>query len=158
MGGQSRTSAGERSMNKDLFGNTWTPENVNAKYPKLSYNGLSNELDAKGNRIPRAEAEDRYLVKGDYLRLKDLRLGYTIPSELTNKVQIKSLMLYVDVQNLLTFSHLDYFDPEISNNLRVSVTSQGSNRAGGLNYAPSMLSSTPFPNVRTTQFGIKIGL
>jgi TonB-linked SusC/RagA family outer membrane protein len=155
--GISRTVAGEASMNKDLLNNTWTSSNTNAKYPRLSYNGLSAEKDADGNAIKRAEAEDRYLVKGDFVRLKNVRLGYSIPKSLLEKAKIKSLMIYTDIQNLLTFSHLHYFDPEISSSLRVSSIGNGSG-AGSLNYAPSLVSGTPFPNVSTVQFGIKLGL
>jgi len=155
--GISRTVAGEASMNKDLINNTWTSSNANAKYPRLSYNGLSAEKDADGNAIKRAEAEDRYLVKGDFARLKNVRLGYSIPKSLLDKAKIKSLMIYTDIQNLLTISHLRYFDPEISNSLRVSSIGNGYG-AGSLNYAPSLVSGTPFPNVSTVQFGIKLGL
>lgn len=150
------TSAGESAINADLVDKTWTSSNTNAKYPRLSYNNLAIKGD--GTYVARGGAEDRYLVKGDFIRLKDLRLGYSFPSAIIEKAKLKSLMVYVDVQNLVTLSHMPYYDPEVSNNLKVSTTSEGSNIAGALNYAPSVMSGTPFPNVRTVQFGVKLGL
>ena len=47
-----------------------------------------------------------------YCRLKTAELGYTLPSSLTRKVNIKSMRVYVSGYNLLTFSGLKYIDPE----------------------------------------------
>jgi len=68
-------------------------------------------------------------------------------------------MIFADVQNLFTFSHLKYYDPEIAGSLRGSVVGSGGlNSASAFNYAPSVISNVPFPNVRTITFGIKMGL
>lgn len=56
------------------------------------------------------------LHKADYLRLKTLELGYTIPSHLLKKFQVEKLRVYVSTNNLLTFTSNDglmkYVDPE----------------------------------------------
>ena len=55
---------------------------------------------------------DRYLQNGAYVRLKNLQLGYTIPSRITQKVKISNLRIYVSGENLLTYTKLRIFDPE----------------------------------------------
>ncbi len=59
-----------------------------------------------------------YTLAADYLRLKTLEIGYTIPARLTNKLNISRLRVYANGNNLLTFTKgwmLDYIDPENSN-------------------------------------------
>ncbi len=54
---------------------------------------------------------DWYVEKGDYLRVKNVSLGYTIPAA---KSVIEKLRIYVAVQNALTFTKYSGYDPEIS--------------------------------------------
>lgn len=51
--------------------------------------------------------------KTDYLRLKTVEVGYTLPQGLTKKVGMSSLRVFASGQNVLTFSAVDFFDPEI---------------------------------------------
>lgn len=55
---------------------------------------------------------DRYVQNAAYLRLKNLRIGYAIPSKLTNRVLIKSARVYVSGENLFVISQLKLVDPE----------------------------------------------
>jgi len=56
---------------------------------------------------------DRYLQNGAYVRLKNLQLGYTIPSRISQKVKISSARIYLAGENLLTYTKLTtIFDPE----------------------------------------------
>jgi len=50
---------------------------------------------------------------GDYLRLKSLNVGYTLPPRLTNQVGISGLRLFMSGRNLLTFSSVEFMDPEV---------------------------------------------
>ena len=85
---------------------SWTPDNLDAEYPIL---------------VPEANSADNY-VKSDkwvkdasYCRLKNVVLGYTLPQDITKKMGIGSLRVYVSGQNLLTFSKFfDGYDPEVS--------------------------------------------
>lgn len=80
---------------------SWTPENTDARYPRLS-------AGANGNN---AWSSDWWVVDGSYLRLKNLQISYTIPSHvLKNKMQ--RIMVYVAGTNLLTFTEFKYLDPE----------------------------------------------
>ncbi len=76
-------------------------------------------------KIPRAIANDpndndrisdRYIEDGSYLRIKNLTLGYTFPAKNTRKWKIDNLRLYVNVQNLYTFTKYSGYDPEIGAN------------------------------------------
>lgn len=59
---------------------------------------------------------DLYVEDGSYLRLKTVVLGYTLPSKLTEKVNVKKLRAYGSVENLLTFTKYSGMDPEIGVN------------------------------------------
>ena len=56
---------------------------------------------------------DFYLEKGDYLRLKVLQLGYSLPNRLFNNIGVSRLRLYVTAENLLTLTKYSGYDPEI---------------------------------------------
>lgn len=57
--------------------------------------------------------QTRYLQNGAYLRLKNIQLGYTIPSYVTEQLKISKLRLYLSGENLVTFTKMiDIFDPE----------------------------------------------
>lgn len=88
-----------------LVENTWTPENTDAKYPRLS-------TVANGNN---AWPSSWWLKDGSYLRLKNLQLGYSIPNSMLSRLNIgiNRLNLYVAGTNLLTFSQFKFVDPEM---------------------------------------------
>ena len=62
---------------------------------------------------------DFYVEDGSYMRLKNLQIGYTLPSSLTQKVKISKLRVYVGAKNLLTFTKYTGFDPEVGENTSV---------------------------------------
>lgn len=55
---------------------------------------------------------DRYLQNGAYLRMKNIRLGYTIPAKITNRVLIKNANIYISGENLFVIKNIDLLDPE----------------------------------------------
>jgi len=55
---------------------------------------------------------NRYLQNGAYIRLKNVQLGYTIPSRITRKIFVSRARIYVSGENLLTFTKLMFYDPE----------------------------------------------
>ncbi|MFZ4726023.1 MAG: hypothetical protein ACOYMD_11325, partial [Paludibacter sp.] len=58
---------------------------------------------------------DFWLRSGDYLRLKSIELGYTIPSVLTDKFHIRSLRFYLNGFNLFNFNKTGIdIDPELN--------------------------------------------
>ena len=51
-------------------------------------------------------------MDGDFLRIKNITLSYTLPAEMTRKIKIESLRIYGSAVNLWTFHDVDFFDPE----------------------------------------------
>ena len=84
-----------------LVENSWTPENTDARYPRLS-------AGANGNN---AWSSSWWVVDGSYLRLKNLQLSYTLPARVL-KNRMQRIMIYVAGTNLLTFTEFKYLDPE----------------------------------------------
>jgi TonB-linked SusC/RagA family outer membrane protein len=82
----------------------WTQDNPNAPYPRL---GISD----RGNNTADS---DFWLRSGNYLRIKSVELGYTIPQSITEKLRIRSLRVYANGFNLLNLNktHMD-IDPEM---------------------------------------------
>ena len=78
-------------------------EDVNAKYPRLSYGGNSNNY----------RPSSYWLRDGSYLRLKTLEIGYTLPRSLVNKLYLKNVRIHFIGQNLLTFAKFKLWDPEL---------------------------------------------
>lgn len=89
-----------------LVEDSWTPENVNARYPRLS--AIHN-----GNN---AYTSSWWLVNGNFLRLKNLQFGYTIPKKILAKANIglSNVRVYVAGTNLFTFTEFKYCDPEMA--------------------------------------------
>ena len=81
----------------------WTGEGTSNKYPRFVLGDNVNW-----------QSSDLYVYDGSYLRLKNIQLGYTLPTTLTRKVFLSSVRVYVAAENLLTFTKYHGFDPEIS--------------------------------------------
>lgn len=96
----------------------WTPTNQDATHQALHYSGSSSQdnLFWGGGEADRGYAimiENRFLRNADYLRLKDVYLGYTIePASLKKSLGISRLLIYATGNNLLTFTKLIEGDPE----------------------------------------------
>lgn len=84
----------------------WTPINTDAKYPRLTAPGSASNSNNYGY------SSDLYLFDASYIRLKNITVGYTLPNNLTSKIGVKSLRIYVQGNNLLTLSNLDFYNPE----------------------------------------------
>ena len=81
----------------------WTGEGTSDKYPRLDSKDTDNW-----------KVSDLYVYDGAYFRLKNISLGYTIPRQLTQKLSIERLRVYVMAENLMTWTKYHGFDPEIS--------------------------------------------
>ncbi len=56
---------------------------------------------------------DRYVEDGSYLRIKNITLGYTFPKALLSKAKIDNIRLYMNIQNVYTFTKYLGYDPEV---------------------------------------------
>lgn len=59
---------------------------------------------------------DRYIEDGSYIRLKNIALGYTFPKKWIKTIGVENLRVYMNIQNLLTITGYDGYDPEIGVN------------------------------------------
>lgn len=92
-----------------IDGKYWSPfntdeQNRNAKYPRLSNTGKTNNY----------QTSDFWLFNGGYFRLKNVTLGYTLPQKWTQKIRMSNVRLYVSASDLFCIS--DYpkgWDPEM---------------------------------------------
>lgn len=82
----------------------WTGEGTSNSYPRLSNSDGNNNF---------SNPSDFYLEKGDYVRIKTVQLGYSLPTDVIGKVRLSKLRLYVTGENLFTFTKYTGFDPEI---------------------------------------------
>jgi TonB-linked SusC/RagA family outer membrane protein len=83
----------------------WTPNNTGASYPRLSIGNNSN------NR----EFSSYWVRSGDYVRLKNVEIGYTLPANTLERVKISSLRVFANGLNLLTSTDVEGIDPEVYN-------------------------------------------
>lgn len=105
--------------------NRWTPENKYTDVPKVT-------IGANSYSIP----SSRYLFNGDYMRLRTLTLGYTLPKTWLEKAHIKSARIYFQGDNLLTFklgNLPDGTDPEVLNGTQSTNSTVARTMSLGIN-------------------------
>ena len=148
---------------------TWTNQHVDIKQRarlevidpnKVYADGSSWQYDVTNVRVanadtmtPRPSIEDpndndrlstRYIEDGSYLRIKNITLGYTFPKSLLSKAKIDNVRLYMNIQNVYTFTKYKGFDPE------VGASTQDSS---GLTFG---VDNGRYPSPMTCSFGVNI--
>jgi len=95
----------------------WSPENPNATHPRAEYNNtsLSNKVSS------------RYLESTNFLRLRNVTLGYTFSENLVNRLKLKGLNVYVSGDNLWTSTKFSGLDPEAA----ILGNDNSADKAGG---------------------------
>ncbi|MBE8714081.1 SusC/RagA family TonB-linked outer membrane protein [Sphingobacterium hungaricum] len=73
-----------------------------------------------------ASASSRHIQNGDYVRLKNITFGYTLPTKTLQKLRIDNARIFVSGVNLLTFTKYTGWDPEVNSDFRDSNINQGS--------------------------------
>lgn len=117
----------------------WTPTNTEARWPRLAAPGSDSNRNNYGNE----NGSDLFLLDGKYLRLKNLTIGYTLPKEWTKHLGMQKARLYINGQNLLTFSNNSFIDPE-SSEFDSKMSTSGAN------------SGRSYPTLRYFGFGVDI--
>ena len=86
----------------------WTPETAStAKLPELSFiNGESSGYNSQLSSF--------WLQSGDYLRVKNAEIGYTLPNSLSRKLKFSSIRVFANGENLLTVAGYGGYDPEVT--------------------------------------------
>ncbi len=111
------------------WGSPYLDSNENAKLPVMD-----NDTNSE-------QPSTFYLEDASFLRLKNLRLGYTIPQHLSNRIQILNARVYFQVTNLFTITNYSGLDPEFNS----SVTQMG-------------LDQGALPTPRQIMFGLNLEL
>lgn len=113
------------NMSKELVNNMWTPDNLDGKHPFM-YGVNTNPGDDFENSF----------VRASYFNLKNVTLGYTLPSRVTDKIGLSSVRVFASGENLWFSSARRGFDPRTS----VSAASQ----------------SFMYSQMRTVTFGLNV--
>lgn len=111
------------NMSQDYYNGYWTFERPSNIFP----------APRLGSPFANGDGTDAHLQRGDYLRLKNIELGYSFNPSLFNS-KVKSLRVFFSAQNLLTFTEFTGFDVESSDKVN------------------------PYPNARTFIGGIALTL
>lgn len=123
-------------IRREVAVNSWTPQNTNTNIPAL-YNTGSFSSDQSTSSY--------FLSKGSYLRLKQVQIGYNLPTTLLSKFKIDHLRIYAQGANLFTITKYSGLDPELSS------TNTGSSNANNLG-----IDQGNYPHTPAFLFGINL--
>ncbi|MCF3108836.1 TonB-dependent receptor [Niabella sp. CC-SYL272] len=85
----------------------WTPENPNAYFPAI------RAYTAEDAMSPLAIPNKKYMQNGAYMRVKNVTLGYTLPSAVLTRLKLDKVRFYISAENIFEISHLKVkLDPE----------------------------------------------
>lgn len=84
------------------------PSNVYLANPGTTIPRYATSDNNRNNRM-----SDRFIEDGSYLRIQNVSLSYTIPPVFTRRYRVEKLRLYVNAQNVWTFTNYSGYDPEI---------------------------------------------
>jgi hypothetical protein len=124
------------TVTQRYFDERWTGEGTSDTQPRPSWTSKSNN----------ARPSSRFLEDGSYMRLKNLQLGYTIPSKVFGNGGVSLARVYVSGSNLLTLTKFPGLDPEmtVSDNSRTE-----GDRAAGIDWGT-------YPSAMTLMLGVDI--
>ncbi len=91
----------------DFYENRWTVDNPSSEYPRIT--DRSDQYYSNNNTY--------WMRSTNYIRLKNMELGYNFPTQWIEKAGIGSARVFVSGQNLLTWSKIKVYDPESDNAL-----------------------------------------
>lgn len=89
----------EANVKKDLLANSWTPTNLNAKYPRLDFNDTYSRV-----------LSSFYVKDGSYTRLRNMQVGYTLPGTAR---YLPGARVYLQGDNLFTHTNYEGLDPAL---------------------------------------------
>lgn len=126
---------GDSNALKDII-NAWTPTNTNSNIPRV--------VASRGREI-----SSRFVEDGSYIRLKNIALGYNLPSDISQKFGVASVRFAVSAQNLITFTNYSGLDPEVSYFGSGGESVGASNTTQGFDFGN-------YPTVRSVNFSLSL--
>ena len=91
-----------QSISRRIADDHYSAENPNGTYPRLTYNKSMND-----------DMSDFYHYWGDYVKVKSLQLGYSLPKKWMDSIHSEGIRFYVNAENILTLTKYPGQDPEI---------------------------------------------
>ena len=127
---------GDANTTYEYYNNAWTSTNTNTDQPRVGNNSFR-------------EISSRFVEDGSYIRLKNIALGYNLPSEINEKIGIENLRLSVSAQNLLTITDYSGLDPEVNYFGAAGDNNTSSNTVRGFDFGN-------YPTVKSVSFSLNI--
>ena len=119
------------NIEADVARDRWTPNNPNSGVPRATLGALP--------------ASSYFLESGDFLRLNNLTIGYTIGKNMIERAHINSFRVYITAQNLFTITPYTGFTPEVQ-----AAAGDKTNLNQGVDV-------NTYPSTRTFAFGVNVG-
>ena len=140
-------AAGMHNVSADLREKHWSGQLIEGRefFPLNTDASIPDLRDSDPNQNFRAS--DFFVHDGSYVRLKEMRLTWTMPEHILQKIGFSSMAISLTGYNLLTFTSYNGFDPEVG---RV-VGTEGNNLNMGVDYGN-------YPQTRSFTLGLKFGL
>jgi len=135
---------GFHNVLKEAYEDAWRPNNPNAKFSLISNKDQNQNVNMR--------ASDFYVMKGDFLRIQNLQIGYSFPRNLISQIKMENARVYVSIENLVTITGYKGGDPEIGGNLKTNTSVSDDN---GILRTGFDAGRYPFP--RTFIVGLSIG-
>jgi hypothetical protein len=140
-------NAANGNVYSDLRSQHWSGQLIEGrKYFPLNTGASVPDLRAS-DQNQNFRASDFFVHDGSYLRMKEVRLSYSVPQQLLQRIGISSLTLSLTGYNLLTLTSYNGLDPEVG---RV-VGTEGNNLSMGVDFGN-------YPQARSFTFGVKLGI
>ena len=127
---------GDANTTQDHYNSAWTTSNTNTNTPRVGNNS---------NR----EISSRFVEDGSYIRLKNIAIGYNLPTEVIEKFGIDNLRLTISAQNLLTFTNYSGLDPEVNYFGSSGDNNTSSNTVRGFDFGN-------YPTIKSVNFSVNV--
>ena len=127
---------GDANTTRDYYLNAWTSSIKSTTTPRVGNNSWR-------------EISSRFVEDGSYVRLKNVGVGYNLPSDMAEKAGMAAVRLSFSAQNLLTFTKYSGLDPEVNYYGGSGESNEKSNTAQGHDFGN-------YPTVRSYTFSVNL--
>ena len=127
------------NVTQRVYNERWHGEGTSNTMPRVSWLGSSN------NKTP----SSRFLEDGSYVRLKNVQVGYTLPSKIISRFHISSLRVYLTGQNLWTLTKYTGLDPEMNTSDNLNGEKYRGDVAAGIDWGT-------YPSAKSFILGVNL--